>query len=128
MSEEKIAKLLNTVKDPVSLDTPVGDDEDANLGDFVQDENSYTPVGEATMENLRVVVKELLDTLPPREAKVIRMRFGIEMSSDHTLEEVGKQFDVTRERIRQIESKALLRLKHPARENALRAFLDNPEM
>lgn len=125
MSEEKIGKLLNVVKDPVSLETPVGDEEDATLGDFVQDEHNPTPVSSATMENLRDVLGELLDSvLAPREAKVIRMRFGIEMDNEHTLEEVGKQFDVTRERIRQIEAKALSRLRHPARSNALQEYMD----
>ena len=125
MSEEKVGKLLNVVKDPISLETPVGDEDDASLGDFVQDENNHTPVSSATLENLRDVLKELLDrVLAPREAKVIRMRFGIEMDADHTLEEVGKQFDVTRERIRQIEAKALARLRHPAKDNALRDYMD----
>ena len=125
MSEEKVGKLLNVVKDPISLETPVGDEDDASLGDFVQDENNHTPVSSATLENLRDVLKELLDSvLAPREAKVIRMRFGIEMDADHTLEEVGKQFDVTRERIRQIEAKALARLRHPAKDNALRDYMD----
>lgn len=125
MSEEKVGKLLNVVKDPISLETPVGDEDDASLGDFVQDENNHTPVSSATLENLRDVLKELLDSvLAPREAKVIRMRFGIEMNAAHTLEEVGKQFDVTRERIRQIEAKALARLRHPAKDNALRDYMD----
>lgn len=125
MSEDKIGKLLNVVKDPVSLETPVGDEEDATLGDFVQDEQNPTPVSAATIKNLREVLTELLDSvLAPREAKVIRMRFGIEMDNEHTLEEVGKQFDVTRERIRQIEAKALARLRHPARSNALQEYMD----
>ncbi len=125
ISEEKVGKLLNVVKDPISLETPVGDEDDASLGDFVQDENNHTPVSSATLENLRDVLKELLDSvLAPREAKVIRMRFGIEMNAAHTLEEVGKQFDVTRERIRQIEAKALARLRHPAKDNALRDYMD----
>jgi RNA polymerase primary sigma factor len=125
MSEDKIGKLLNVVKDPVSLETPVGDEEDATLGDFVQDDQNPTPVSSATIKNLREVLTELLDSvLAPREAKVIRMRFGIEMDNEHTLEEVGKQFDVTRERIRQIEAKALARLRHPARSNALNDYMD----
>ena len=125
MSEDKIGKLLNVVKDPVSLETPVGDEEDATLGDFVQDDQNPTPVSSATIKNLRDVLTELLDSvLAPREAKVIRMRFGIEMDNEHTLEEVGKQFDVTRERIRQIEAKALTRLRHPARSNALNDYMD----
>ena len=125
MSEDKIGKLLNVVKDPVSLETPVGDEEDATLGDFVQDDQNPTPVSAATIKNLRDVLTELLDSvLAPREAKVIRMRFGIEMDNEHTLEEVGKQFDVTRERIRQIEAKALARLRHPARSNALQEYMD----
>lgn len=125
ISEEKVGKLLNVVKEPISLETPVGDEDDASLGDFVQDENNHTPVSSATLENLRDVLKELLDSvLAPREAKVIRMRFGIEMNAAHTLEEVGKQFDVTRERIRQIEAKALARLRHPAKDNALRDYMD----
>jgi len=129
MTEEKIHKLLNTVKEPVSMETPVGEEDDANLGDFIQDEQNPTPVAAATMENLRDVLKELLDSvLAPREAKVIRMRFGIEMDAEHTLEEVGHQFDVTRERIRQIEAKALARLRHPARNNALQDYMgmDSP--
>lgn len=125
MSEDKINKLLNVVKDPVSMETPVGDEDDATLGDFIQDDQNPTPVSAATMENLREVLGELLDSvLAPREAKVIRMRFGIEMDNEHTLEEVGKQFDVTRERIRQIEAKALTRLRHPARGNALQDYMD----
>ena len=125
MTEDKIGKLLNVVKDPVSLETPVGDEEDATLGDFVQDDQNPTPVSSATIKNLRDVLTELLDSvLVPREAKVIRMRFGIEMDNEHTLEEVGKQFDVTRERIRQIEAKALARLRHPARSNALNEYMD----
>ena len=125
MSEDKVAKLLNVVKDPISLETPVGDEDDASLGDFVQDENNNTPVSASTLKNLRDVLKELLDgVLAPREAKVIRMRFGIEQDAEHTLEEVGKQFDVTRERIRQIEAKALARLRHPAKDNALRDYMD----
>jgi RNA polymerase primary sigma factor len=126
MPEDKIHKLLNTVKDPVSLETPVGDDEDATLGDFVPDELSHTPVSNSTLLDMRRIFNDLFDqVLSAREAKVIRMRFGVEMPAEHTLEEVGDQFQVTRERIRQIEAKALQKLLHPARANGLDDYLGN---
>ena len=108
-----------------SLETPIGDDDDSHLGDFIEDQANTAPIEAAMQAGLREVVKEILDSLTPREAKVLRMRFGIEMSTDHTLEEVGKQFDVTRERIRQIESKAVRKLKHPSRSDKLRSFIDS---
>lgn len=125
MPEEKIRKILKIAKEPVSMEAPVGDDEDSHLGDFLEDQSTLEPSEAAMFSNLRGVTKEILDSLTPREAKVLRMRFGIEMSSDHTLEEVGKQFDVTRERIRQIEAKALRKLRHPSRSDKLRSFLDH---
>jgi RNA polymerase primary sigma factor len=106
------------------METPIGDDDDSHLGDFIEDQATLAPSDAATFASLRDVTKEVLDTLTPREAKVLRMRFGIEMSTDHTLEEVGKQFDVTRERIRQIEAKALRKLRHPSRSERLKSFLD----
>ncbi len=124
MTEDKIRKILKIAKEPVSMEAPVGDDEDSHLGDFLEDQSTLEPSDAAMFTNLRNVTKEILDSLTPREAKVLRMRFGIEMSSDHTLEEVGKQFDVTRERIRQIEAKALRKLRHPSRSDKLRSFLD----
>ena len=107
------------------METPIGDDDDSHLGDFIEDQSTMAPSDAATYSSLRDATKEVLDTLTPREAKVLRMRFGIEMSTDHTLEEVGKQFDVTRERIRQIEAKAIRKLKHPSRSDKLRTYLDN---
>ena len=127
LSEEKIRKVLKIAKEPISMETPVGDDDDSHLGDFIHDENMESPIECATAEGLREATLEILETLTPREAKVLRMRFGIEMNTDHTLEEVGKQFDVTRERIRQIEAKALRKLRHPARSEKLRSFLENEE-
>ncbi|MEW5863943.1 MAG: RNA polymerase sigma factor RpoD [Pseudomonadota bacterium] len=124
MPEEKIRKILKISKEPISMETPIGDDDDSHLGDFIEDTSTMAPVDAATYASLREVTKEVLDTLTPREAKVLRMRFGIEMSTDHTLEEVGKQFDVTRERIRQIEAKALRKLRHPSRSERLKSFLD----
>src|SRR4051812_46029684 len=124
MSEEKIRKILKISKEPISMETPIGDDDDSHLGDFIEDQSTMAPSDAATYASLRDVTKEVLDTLTPREAKVLRMRFGIEMSTDHTLEEVGKQFDVTRERIRQIEAKALRKLRHPTRSERLRSFLE----
>jgi len=124
MPEEKIRRILKISKEPISMETPIGDDEDSHLGDFIEDTSTAAPVDAAVYGSLREVTKEVLDTLTPREAKVLRMRFGIEMSSDHTLEEVGKQFDVTRERIRQIEAKALRKLRHPSRAERLKSFLD----
>ena len=122
--EDKIRKIMKIAKEPISMETPIGDDEDSHLGDFIEDGANTAPLEAAMQAGLRDVVKDILDSLTPREAKVLRMRFGIEMSTDHTLEEVGKQFDVTRERIRQIEAKALRKLKHPSRSDKLRSFID----
>ncbi len=124
MPEDKIRKILKIAKEPISMETPVGDDDDSHLGDFIEDSNTLAPVEAAVYESLRNVTKDILDSLTAREAKVLRMRFGIEMNTDHTLEEVGKQFDVTRERIRQIEAKALRKLRHPSRSEKLKSFLD----
>src|SRR5580698_5267429 len=124
MPEEKIRKILKISKEPISMETPIGDDDDSHLGDFIEDQATMAPSDAAIYTSLRDATKEVLDTLTPREAKVLRMRFGIEMNTDHTLEEVGKQFDVTRERIRQIEAKALRKLRHPSRSEQLRSFLD----
>ncbi|MDA8093565.1 MAG: RNA polymerase sigma factor RpoD [Betaproteobacteria bacterium] len=124
MPEEKIRKIMKISKEPISMETPIGDDEDSHLGDFIEDAATMAPIEAAVYASLRYVTKEVLDTLTPREAKVLRMRFGIEMNTDHTLEEVGKQFDVTRERIRQIEAKALRKLRHPSRSERLKSFLD----
>ncbi len=124
MPEEKIRKILKISKEPISMETPIGDDDDSHLGDFIEDAATLAPADAAVYASLRDVTKEILDSLTPREAKVLRMRFGIEMNTDHTLEEVGKQFDVTRERIRQIEAKALRKLRHPSRSDKLRSFLD----
>jgi RNA polymerase primary sigma factor len=127
MPEDKIRKILKIAKEPISMETPVGDDDDSHLGDFIEDGNTLAPVDAAVYDSLRNVTKDILDSLTPREAKVLRMRFGIEMNTDHTLEEVGKQFDVTRERIRQIEAKALRKLRHPSRSEKLKSFLDGEE-
>ena len=124
MPEEKIRKIMKISKEPISMETPIGDDDDSHLGDFIEDSATLAPADAAMYSSLRGVTKEILDTLTTREAKVLRMRFGIEMNTDHTLEEVGKQFDVTRERIRQIEAKALRKLRHPSRSDKLRSFLD----
>ncbi|CUB00570.1 RNA polymerase sigma factor RpoD [Thiomonas bhubaneswarensis] len=124
MPEDKVRKILKIAREPISMETPIGDDDDSHLGDFIEDSGTLAPTEAAMQAGLRDVVKEILDSLTPREAKVLRMRFGIEMANDHTLEEVGKQFDVTRERIRQIEAKALRKLKHPTRSDKLRSFLD----
>ena len=124
MPEEKIRKILKISKEPISMETPIGDDDDSHLGDFIEDLATVAPQDAAVNASLRDVCKDILDTLTPREAKVLRMRFGIEMNTDHTLEEVGKQFDVTRERIRQIEAKALRKLRHPSRSEKLRSFLE----
>ncbi len=124
MPEEKIRKIMKISKEPISMETPIGDDDDSHLGDFIEDQLTLAPADAAMYSSLRGVTKEILDTLTTREAKVLRMRFGIEMNTDHTLEEVGKQFDVTRERIRQIEAKALRKLRHPTRSDKLRSFLD----
>ena len=122
--EDKIRKIMKIAKEPISMETPIGDDEDSHLGDFIEDGNTLAPAEAALHESMRDVVKDVLDSLTPREAKVLRMRFGVEMSTDHTLEEVGKQFDVTRERIRQIEAKALRKMRHPSRSDKLKTFLD----
>lgn len=125
MPEEKVRKIMKIAKEPISMETPIGDDDDSHLGDFIEDTGNTAPMEATLQSGLRNVVKDVLDSLTPREAKVLRMRFGIEMSTDHTLEEVGKQFDVTRERIRQIEAKALRKLKHPSRSDRLRSFTEN---
>lgn len=124
MPEDKIRKVLKIAKEPISMETPIGDDDDSHLGDFIEDSTLELPLDSATAESLKMATQEVLDGLTPREAKVLRMRFGIDMNTDHTLEEVGKQFDVTRERIRQIEAKALRKLRHPSRSENLKSFLD----
>ncbi|MCU0836600.1 MAG: RNA polymerase sigma factor RpoD [Chromatiaceae bacterium] len=124
MPEDKVRKVLKIAKEPISMETPIGDDEDSHLGDFIEDSGVVSPVESATMEGLREATQNMLASLTSREAKVLRMRFGIDMNTDHTLEEVGKQFDVTRERIRQIEAKALRKLRHPTRSDKLKSFLD----
>ena len=124
MPEDKVRKVLKIAKEPISMETPIGDDEDSHLGDFIEDSGVISPVESATMEGLREATQNMLASLTSREAKVLRMRFGIDMNTDHTLEEVGKQFDVTRERIRQIEAKALRKLRHPTRSEKLKSFLD----
>ncbi len=124
MPEDKIRKIMKIAKEPISMETPIGDDDDSHLGDFIEDTNTVAPADAALHASMRDVVKDVLDSLTPREAKVLRMRFGIEMSTDHTLEEVGKQFDVTRERIRQIEAKALRKLRHPSHSDKLKSFLE----
>ena len=124
MSEDKVRRVLKIAKEPISMETPIGDDEDSHLGDFIEDGNVDSPVDSSIDEGLREATKDVLGSLTAREAKVLRMRFGIDMNTDHTLEEVGKQFDVTRERIRQIEAKALRKLRHPTRSDHLRSFLD----
>jgi RNA polymerase primary sigma factor len=124
MPEDKVRKVLKIAKEPISMETPIGDDEDSHLGDFIEDANILSPIDTATTTGLTDTVQKVLSGLTPREAKVLRMRFGIDMNTDHTLEEVGKQFDVTRERIRQIEAKALRKLRHPTRSEQLRSFLD----
>jgi RNA polymerase primary sigma factor len=123
MPEDKVRRVLKIAKEPISMETPIGDDEDSHLGDFIEDTSVDSPIDSATMESLRETTHAVLAGLTPREAKVLRMRFGIDMNTDHTLEEVGKQFDVTRERIRQIEAKALRKLRHPSRSEQLRSFL-----
>lgn len=127
MPEDKVRKVLKIAKEPISMETPVGDDDDSSLGDFIEDSNVDSPIDSATIEGLREATTEILSSLTPREAKVLRMRFGIEMNTDHTLEEVGKQFDVTRERIRQIEAKALRKLRHPSRSEKLKSFILDQE-
>jgi RNA polymerase primary sigma factor len=125
MPEDMVRKIMKIAKEPISMETPIGDDDDSHLGDFIEDTNNTAQIDSVEQAGLRGLVKDILDSLTPREAKVLRMRFGIELSTDHTLEEVGKQFDVTRERIRQIEAKAIRKLKHPSRSDKLRTFLDN---
>ncbi len=124
MPEDKVRKVMKIAKEPISMETPIGDDEDSHLGDFIEDANVKAPVDSATFGGLCELTNNVLASLTAREAKVLRMRFGIDMNTDHTLEEVGKQFDVTRERIRQIEAKALRKLRHPSRSDKLRSFLD----
>ena len=124
MPEDKVRRVLKIAKEPISMETPIGDDEDSHLGDFIEDMTILSPVDSATSEGLREATQNVLATLTPREAKVLRMRFGIEMNTDHTLEDVGKQFDVTRERIRQIEAKSLRKLRHPSRSESLRSFIE----
>jgi len=124
LPEDKIRKVLKIAKEPISMETPIGEDEDSSLGDFIEDTNVESPIDFATSSGLQEAMREILSSLTPREAKVLRMRFGIDMNTDHTLEEVGKQFDVTRERIRQIEAKALRKLRHPTRAEKLHSFLD----
>ena len=125
MPKEKVRKVLKIAKEPISLETPVGDEDDSYLGDFIEDKNAVLPLDAAIQSNLRETTTLVLSSLTAREERVLRMRFGIGMSSDHTLEEVGQQFYVTRERIRQIEAKALRKLKHPSRSKKLRSFLDH---
>ncbi len=127
MPEDKVRKVLKIAKEPISMETPIGDDEDSHLGDFIEDNNALSPVESATFEGLKEATQDVLEGLTARESKVLRMRFGIDMNTDHTLEEVGKQFDVTRERIRQIEAKALRKLRHPSRSEQLQSFLDSAE-
>ena len=127
LSEDKIRKVMKIAKEPISMQTPLGQDEDSSLGDFIEDTNTESPAEFANNSGLREAAREILSSLTPREAKVLRMRFGIDMNTDHTLEEVGKQFDVTRERIRQIEAKALRKLRHPTRAQKLHSFIDNLE-
>jgi RNA polymerase primary sigma factor len=125
MPLEKVRKVLKIAKEPISLETPIGDEEDSHLGDFIEDKNSIIPIDAAIQSNLREATTRVLSSLTPREERVLRMRFGIGMNTDHTLEEVGQQFSVTRERIRQIEAKALRKLKHPSRSRKLRSFLES---
>ena len=124
MPVERVQRVLRITRDPISMDTPINDDEEAKLGDFIQDTTVESPLDAATSTGLKEALRTVLETLTPREAKVLRMRFGIDMNTDHTLEEVGKQFDVTRERIRQIEAKALRKLRHPSRSELVQSFLD----
>ena len=124
MPLDKVKKVLKIAKEPISLETPVGDEEDSSLGDFIEDKNALIPIDVAVKSSLRDTTTRILSSLTPREERVLRMRFGIGMNSDHTLEEVGQQFSVTRERIRQIEAKALRKLKHPTRARKLKTFLD----
>src|SRR5207253_7235970 len=128
MPLEKVRKVLKIAKEPLSLETPIGDEEDSHLGDFIEDKNAILPIDAAIQSNLRETTTRVLASVTPREERVLRMRFGIGINKDHTLEEVGQQFSVTRERIRQIEAKALRKLKHPSRSRSLRSFLDNWSM
>jgi RNA polymerase primary sigma factor len=123
MPEDKVRKVLKIAKEPISMETPIGDDEDSHLGDFIEDQNIQSPAETANTTGLKSATRNILEGLTARESKVLRMRFGIDMNTDHTLEEVGKQFDVTRERIRQIEAKALRKLRHPTRSEMLRSFM-----
>ncbi|HUF55937.1 MAG TPA: sigma-70 family RNA polymerase sigma factor, partial [Thermohalobaculum sp.] len=125
MPLEKVRKVMKIAKEPISLETPIGDEEDSQLGDFIEDKNAVLPLDSAIQANLKDTTTRVLASLTPREERVLRMRFGIGMNTDHTLEEVGQQFSVTRERIRQIEAKALRKLKHPSRSRKLRSFRDN---
>ena len=125
MPLDKVRKVMKIAKEPISMESPVGDDEDSHLGDFIEDENAEKPLDQTINDGLSDSTRDILSSLTPREAKVLRMRFGIDMNTDHTLEAVGKQFDVTRERIRQIEAKALRKLRHPSRAQNLKSFLDN---
>ena len=125
MPVDKVRKVLKIATEPISLETPIGDEEDGSLGDFIEDKNATIPIDSAVLSNLKSSTTKILSSLTPREERVLRMRFGIGMNTDHTLEEVGRQFKVTRERIRQIEAKALRKLKHPSRSRKLRSFLDN---
>ena len=125
MPLDKVRKVMKIAKEPISLETPVGDEEDSNLGDFIDDQNAVIPLDAAIQENLKEQTTQILSSLTPREERVLRMRFGIGMNTDHTLEEVGLQFSVTRERIRQIEAKALRKLKHPSRSKQLKSFLES---
>jgi RNA polymerase primary sigma factor len=125
MSTEKIRKVLQIAKEPMSLETPIGDEEDTHLGDLIEDKSAIQPIDAMIQSNLRETTTRVLASLTPREERIVRMRFGLGMNSDHTLEQVGQQFSVTRERIRQIEAKAIRKLKHPSRSGALRSFLDN---
>jgi RNA polymerase primary sigma factor len=125
MPLEKVRKVLKIAKEPISLETPIGDEENSHLGDFIEDRNAVLPIDAAVQSNLREMTTRVLASLTPREERVLRMRFGIGMNTDHTLEEVGQQFSVTRERIRQIEAKAIRKLRHPSRSRQLRSFLDN---
>jgi RNA polymerase primary sigma factor len=124
MPLEKVRKVLKIAKEPISLETPIGDEEDSHLGDFIEDKNTLVPLDAAIQGNLREATTRVLSSLTPREERVLRMRFGIGMNTDHTLEEVGQQFSVTRERIRQIEAKALRKLKHPTRSRQLKSFIE----
>ena len=125
MPTEKVRKVLHIVKEPLSLETPIGDEEDSHLGDLIEDKNAILPIDAMIQSNLRETTARVLEFLTPREERIVRMRFGLGMNSDHTLEEVGQQFSVTRERIRQIEAKAIRKLKHPSRSGVLRSFLNN---